>query len=129
MRISDGSSDVCSSDLRRPRARGERDRRRWPPAVAVVADPGADEPADGAAVAAADDDQLYPHHHRTVDPAPRAGAAADAAEPGARGPQPLPVAVRDEAGHQRRDRKIVVEGKSVSVRVDRGGRSLMKTHK
>src|SRR3546814_11465249 len=92
MRISDGSSDVCSSDLRRPRARGERDRRRWPPAVAVVADPGADEPADGAAVAAADDDQLYPHHHRTVDPAPRAGAAADAAEQGARGPQPLPFA-------------------------------------
>src|SRR3546814_9587719 len=60
MRISDWSSDVCSSDL-----------------------------------------QLHAHHHRAVDPAPRARAPADAAEPGARRLKFVPLAVRDGAGDQR----------------------------
>src|SRR3546814_8676507 len=89
------------ADGRRSGARGERTGRRWPPAVAVVADSGADEPADGAAVAAVDDDQFHPHYHRAVDPAPRARASADAAEPGAGRPQPVSLTVRDAAGPQR----------------------------
>ena len=85
-----------------PRAR--RHIRRRPPALAVAADPAADEPADGAAVDPADDDQLHPHHHRAVDPAPGDRPAADAAEPGAGRPLAVPDLVRDEAG-DRPDRR------------------------
>src|SRR3546814_15219556 len=75
MRISDWSSDVCSSDLLR--AGGRRDRRR-------------DAPGQ------------------------RRGAA-----PRRRGR-------RLRRGRRRTDRKSVVSGKSVSVRVDLGGRRIIK---
>src|SRR3546814_18071485 len=97
MRISDWSSDVCSSDL-------DVDVHE----LAVL---GVD--LDGARVA--------------VGP-----AVADAEHEV--GPEKGGVAVAvaglqaDHAGHQR-DRKRVVSGKSVSVRVDLGGRRFIKKKK
>src|SRR3546814_15123719 len=85
MRISDWSSDVCSSDLARRAAAAAqarlRDRfaRYFPPAAAQA----------------------------------RGGALARRAD-------------RRTAGRAGADRKSVVEGKSVSVRVDLGGRRIIK---
>src|SRR3546814_1563577 len=69
MRISDWSSDVCSSDLVGGAVRGrcvERKRgpRCTPAAVAVAAGPRPDDLAVGAASRHPDDDLLHPHHHR-----------------------------------------------------------------
>src|SRR3546814_20718796 len=103
MRISDWSSDVCSSDLRdltggRAHRRGDRrlletgrhDRHpRW-----------ARRPRDGVRAGVA--------LHLSVEP-------ADA--------HPGPGPGRDG----RTDRKSVVQGKSVSVRVDLGGRRIITT--
>src|SRR3546814_14153021 len=93
MRISDWSSDVCSSDLavRRPAAARGAGGDRLPAA------------ADGAIVR---------------------GGAGDGGGAG-RG-----IARRKAARHRGvgawRDRKSVVSGKSVSVRVDLGGRRIIK---
>src|SRR3546814_18331197 len=99
MRISDWSSDVCSSDL--PSGQGlidgadvrERPRRRR----TCVAG------RSGSAIDA--------------DPLPGAGRAAGSGEGG--------MTQADLAT----DRKSVVEGKSVSVRVDLGGRRIIKKEK
>src|SRR3546814_14032551 len=103
MRISDWSSDVCSSDLggggqERRGGRGDgRARDRRAERIAFV----------GAA-------RIVVFHGR------RARAARAAAQRSG-----------DEArsGGQRIDRKSVVEGKSVSGRVDPGGRRIMQKKK
>src|SRR3546814_20859613 len=107
MRISDWSSDVCSSDLR------------------IAAD------ADGRGLAQA---RIAGLEHRLIGQ--RAGARDDAdaalGEDVARHDADLAFAGRQQAGavgaDQARlaDRKSVVEGKRVSVRVDLGGRSIIK---
>src|SRR3546814_1469363 len=93
MRISDWSSDVCSSDL-----------RRHLPALHLgdAAEGVQDEDLDRFAVAAGLDGG-------------RAGVAGGGADDGGAG-----AAL---------DRKSVVEGKSVSVRVDLGGRRILKKQK
>src|SRR3546814_16479627 len=97
LRISDWSSDVCSSDLAdaavRPAARDHRGR-------------GVEEQRPGRRAAAAG--QCV---RELVHPVPCRGAAARGAEGNRRA--------------ARRDRKSVVSGKSVSVRVDLGGRRIL----
>src|SRR3546814_14891219 len=85
MRISDWSSDVCSSDLPEPARRFRHSRRRR---------------------------RLPPVQHR------KAGRRHLSHFDGGRG-----------LWSGRADRKSVVKGKSVSVRVDLGGRSLIKQKK
>src|SRR3546814_14890213 len=95
MRISDWSSDVCSSDLVEGRA--ER---------------GGETAPDPARPARA----LSGRRPRRVDP-----GGSDRRGPG------LPWnGARRLAPRKRQDRKSVVEGKSVSVRVDFGGRRIIK---
>src|SRR3546814_18042347 len=92
MRISDWSSDVCSSDLHRWRTRHERQGAR-----------------------------------QETRPQTRPGSAARAQGRGRRpgaGSQPRRQPAR--AAGRREDRKSVAEGKSVSVRVDLGGRRIIK---
>ena len=60
--------------------------------------PHPDEPADGVAVAAADDDQLHPDHHRVVAAASGARAPADTAQPGAGRAVAVPHAVHHANG-------------------------------
>src|SRR3546814_14057441 len=91
MRISDWSSDVCSSDL----CRGSRLRRR-------PADRRRSQPRSPAPV-------------RRHVPRQRSQARSDA--PGSR---------RAWRRAARQDRKSVVSGKSVSVRVNLGGRRIIK---
>src|SRR3546814_11367429 len=95
MRISDWSSDVCSSDLPDPLRR----RRR-------MSDPGDRRGGGGPAAAGGTGRRLVPRRLRA-------------------GPQSDDVG-RGGAG---RDRKSVVWGKSVSVRVDLGGRRLITKKK
>src|SRR3546814_15721658 len=90
MRISDWSSDVCSSDLHHNAGRERFDQHR-------------DVEAE------IDDRQIGNHAVGAQHPADRD-----------------PDHTRQTAQLQHRDRKSVVEGKSVSVRVDRGGRSVVK---
>src|SRR3546814_16844034 len=105
MRISDWSSDVCSSDLRRCRAGGHpprchRSRCRWPARL-----PNRDRAApirNRPFVARAGNDE-------TVGLALFAHQGVRSAQPG--------------------DRKSVVSGKRVSVRVDLGGRRVIKKKK
>src|SRR3546814_17129328 len=85
MRISDWSSDVCSSDLQDADGRGRPRGASRPP------------------------DPLQLQVER-----PRRG------RPAVRDPQSIGPRQREA------DRKSVVEGKSVSVRVDLGGRSIIK---
>src|SRR3546814_17113394 len=100
MRISDWSSDVCSSDLAVAQGRGGRSEPR-----------GAGDEAPAAAAAAGGD--------------ARGRSAAHGAGPaGARR-----LRAREPAGAARQDRKSVVWGKSVSVRVDLGGRRIIKQKK
>src|SRR3546814_12338688 len=87
MRISDWSSDVCSSDLL-----------------------AADRVDRGQHLAEIPGDRDLVHWKR--------GAAVLDPEPGG--------AAREVAGHRIEDRKSVVSGKSVSVRVDLGGRRILK---
>src|SRR3546814_14051996 len=89
MRISDWSSDVCSSDLvvrRRDRPPGRRRHQADADRTAVRPDQTGREP-------------------------PQAGPGDEPGHTGAAG---------------QADRKSVVEGKSVSVRVDLGGRRILK---
>src|SRR3546814_16377025 len=103
MRISDWSSDVCSSDLP-PAWRGVRlgVRERWSRAESARRGP------------------VYLQRHRP-DP-----------ECGDRGirfgvcPGNLRTAPSRQGSSQTRDRKSVVKGKSVSVRVDLGGSRIIK---
>src|SRR3546814_16170612 len=93
MRISDWSSDVCSSDLQ-PQGFPQRGREIRPPHAGEQRWP---QPVL---------DQLRenPRSHRKADVQPGRGSAAG-------------------------DRKSVVKGKSVSVRVDLGGRRIIKKKK
>src|SRR3546814_13288861 len=99
MRISDWSSDVCSSDLR-----GRRHAEPGEPRRAVR------------------DDIVVLEHPPLIagDRCPRRPAESGRDHPrhrlGKRNEQPL-------------DRKSVVQGKSVSVRVDLGGRRIIKKKK
>src|SRR3546814_11890099 len=101
MRISDWSSDVCSSDLARPR----RFHRQMDRA-------GGPRPA------------AHRRHRRRTRDARRGGAgdrAGIARGAGGTGQDRRPGYPRSRA-----DRKSVVSGKSVSVRVALGGRRIMK---
>src|SRR3546814_14869921 len=98
MRISDWSSDVCSSDL------GQR--VLWRRGAAHALGPDRHGPAAGA---------------RRVGTG-KAQAAAFRLLPA------VPLAA-DAARHAGADRKSVVSGKSVSVRVDLGGRRVIKKNK
>src|SRR3546814_18980555 len=93
MRISDGSSDVCSSDLVRP------------PAVAV----------EGGTAVLLQYGTRDPDVARGADVPPAVGVGVCDID-----------VVDDDLLRRVRDRKSVVEGKSVSVRVDSGGRRNIK---
>src|SRR3546814_18846549 len=99
MRISDWSSDVCSSDLDGGQIVAE--------AVDAV-ETGSEGGAAMSPLVVQD------------DPVPQSHEA-----PGHRGPQLL-VAGPAVHEHDQRDRKSVVEGKRVSVRVDFGGSPIIK---
>src|SRR3546814_20362601 len=106
MRISDWSTDVCSSDLL------DRGRR---PAVAV---PKTDRGFPGGTSAPA-------RRPRPGGGLPRLAAGRSAGMPPAR---PL-LAVGAANPGPGEDRKSVVAGKSVSVRVDPGGRGILTQKK
>src|SRR3546814_21072084 len=97
MRISDWSSDVCSSDL------SEDDRKA---SIAAVADGTVD---------------VITSSHDPRGPEDKRLPFADAA-PGMAGAETL---LALSLNLVREDRKSVVEGKSVSVRVDLGGRRII----
>src|SRR3546814_14774099 len=103
MRISDWSSDVCSSDL-----------FRLVRAVAADAGAGAKDRRDRRA-----DRRSRPHRPRARTARGRAGEA----------PADQRRRARGEAKGTCRDRKSVVEGKRGSGRVDLGGRRIIKTKK
>src|SRR3546814_19471513 len=101
MRISDWSSDVCSSDL---------------PSRGVGASALATGEATAAQATADAPSRIIPRRFR-----PRGrGGAGDAADVRENRSKSLPKCGCDI------DRKRVVSGKSVSVRVDLGGRSIIK---
>src|SRR3546814_19483549 len=106
MRISDWSSDVCSSDLPQP----DRDLAREQRCLATDHLAEEEHAHQGC-------DNFGDENHRIADQAARVelanGLDHGAAENGA---------IEQRNG----DRKSVVLGKSVSVRVDLGGRSLLK---
>src|SRR3546814_20866267 len=101
MRISDWSSDVCSSDLDARRSGGGVAADEFAPLRRGHRHGGAsqDRGVERGDIVAAE--------HGAVD---REGRAADGAG----------------AGGLKADRKSVVEGKGVSVRVDIGGRRILK---
>src|SRR3546814_11918458 len=112
MRISDWSSDVCSSDLRRSRGEGEANDEEC----------GAEPRGDASGI--------------------RGRLALRVGQPGAADPRagrndrPLPEDVRsllgagaDRGMGMRPDRKSGVDGKSGSVRVDLGGRRILNKKK
>src|SRR3546814_15381188 len=107
MRISDWSSDVCSSDLLT--VVGELER---------VAGEIHDDLSQASRVA------RQSRWHRVID-------RADQLQPFARrlDGQRIEHAVDDVAHVEREDRKSVVEGKRVSVRVDLGGRRIIQNKK
>src|SRR3546814_20593031 len=121
MRISDWSSDVCSSDLVDVVEAGDRDHRSEDLALHdLVVLQGAG------------------HHGRLVEEAvavggPAAGGDLDVLAAGGaldEAGDAVALARRDErADLVLADRKSVVSGKSVSVRVDFGGRRIIKTKK
>src|SRR3546814_20502803 len=105
MRISDWSSDVCSSDLRKG--------QRFVPELAV----------DEARIEAAS--RCDPRrHHRELERIDADIALSDDRVERVRGGPSLVV-----FPHLPRDRKRVVSGQSVSVRVDLGGRRIIKKKK
>src|SRR3546814_16581502 len=98
MRISDWSSDVCSSDL------GDVERP-----VELVRDP----------VGAGEVPARPPWDHGDLDVVAAGDPVRDLVD----------RAVAADHDEERRDRKSVVQGKSVSVRVDLGGRRIIKKKK
>src|SRR3546814_13097029 len=110
MRISDWSSDVCSSDLAGVRGllRGlhGNPRNLFRPRDRPGRGSDAARDTDGACA------NYHQHRFGAVDA--RRTTGADAVEPGR---------------CDRADRKSVVSGKSVSVRVDLGGRRIIKKKK
>src|SRR3546814_18222690 len=120
MRISDWSSDVCSSDLRGLHLRSRPRRplhRRTGTRPAPRRRRG--RPPDGAGRAA-----LGPSV-ATATPPP----VAPDLVPGSNGPPALPLVEGWMPERVRQDRKSVVAGKSVSVRVGVGGRRIIKKKK
>src|SRR3546814_17147653 len=111
MCISDGSSDVCSSDLRDDDAdqKGHQpdDRQRVDP---DALESGDDRAPANAATRANLGDEGDDHRAEKADDADEIGPHAD-------------------AGGAQLDRKSVGEGKSGYVRVDLGGRRLLKKKK
>src|SRR3546814_17032409 len=104
MRISDGSSDVCSSDLRRAHT------------IAQMHVSDAQEEEDGRGVGRADDGA----EQKRFEP----GQAEEVVRHRTDG------ARRKHAADRRQpDRKSAVTGKSVSVRGDLGGRRIINTKK
>src|SRR3546814_15571508 len=101
MRISDWSSDVCSSDLAKA-----ADEMVEPAPVVAGQHAGRDAKQEGAADG---------ERHHGIG---RAGAPDDARQ----------QVAADAVGAQQvlRDRKSVVEGKSVTIRVDPGGSRLIQ---
>src|SRR3546814_14728320 len=117
MRISDWSSDVCSSDLRRRAHRSRQPGAGFPVSLRSRA---TDRPQ-----AVRRDPRTRRYAGRIVS-APRRGIARRAAVRDAFAvPQGRLAAMPPRAG----DRKSGVQGKSVSVRVDLGGRRILKKKK
>src|SRR3546814_11083534 len=104
MRISDWSSDVCSSDLRRARSPARRSRALQPRSASRCA---AEPPSQQLDVYGSPGGRSRPCS--TARPAPPCGRGGLVQRP--------------------EDRKSVVEGKSVSVRLDLGGRRCIKKKK
>src|SRR3546814_12249868 len=105
MRISDWSSDVCSSDLHRPHTRPHRDAAYDHDGAIKPGNPGV------AWTGHAFPDQPF----RLIGPACRDNIA------------PVPLAPVGRAIPE--DRKTGVEGNSVSVRVNHGGRRMLQQTK
>src|SRR3546814_13658817 len=116
MRISDWSSDVCSSDLplahkraNLPGPDNERFRMSNPPSIrGTLLKIGA----------------VFGGPSYTTDPCQR--VASNIGELSQLGDNAL---LQEELRRKRADRKSVVSGKSVSVRVDLGGRRIIKKKK
>src|SRR3546814_20283596 len=118
MRISDGSSDVCSSDLgghaaRRQRARTPLGRAHGPQFPVQTLRRGNGDRSLGAGGRG----PFHGDHLHAQDNAGTARAGKGGGPGRRRRQSPL---------RPRRDRKSVVEGKRVSVRVNLGGRRIIK---
>src|SRR3546814_12952885 len=132
MRISDWSSDVCSSDLQITTQLTDIAQGGGPVTANVTPElAGAELAPDRKPRGAAD--RRPPAHaqtrgvvqrQRAIQNIRRLHVQGDQAETGGSA-HPAPVAKHPGLG-QPRDRKSVVEGKSVSVRVDLGGRRILK---
>src|SRR3546814_15302902 len=138
MRISDWSSDVCSSDLLSPtslRRRGVDGRPPLPrsrPLATRQARPGRAEPPSRPPTtterwACATPGSAALLRLRPGTQRPRAwGTALSRSRETSRGRE---TSRQPERTHRDRDRKSVGEGKSVAVREDIGGRRILKTKK
>src|SRR3546814_14104155 len=125
MRISDWSSDVCSSDLGRP---GGTER---PGVGAAAVEAGTVAGSQGGRLV--EEEQLGPAAP-AHDVAPHVAERAQAHDPGLGGPAPRQQCpgggVVDDAAVAGEDGRSVVEGRGLSGRVDLGGsRIINKTHK
>src|SRR3546814_16012645 len=109
MRISDWSSDVCSSDLDQGRGRQPRPPRHIVRIPARIEGPGVDRSA-------------------TIQNISPSGMALEAGLPVNPGKM-LTIHLEGLPPKEGRARKSVVEGKSVSVRVDLGGGRIIKKKK
>src|SRR3546814_13003946 len=129
MRISDWSSDVCSSDLRSRRCGGTAGSCSPTPSMArrsAAALPTSSPPTFNGS-------RNNGRRNKGLDPRRHGGARRERAggrllcQPRHRSPdfgrQPC------DRRHDGEDRKSVVEGKGVSVRVDLGGRRFIKKKK
>src|SRR3546814_15628831 len=145
MRISDWSSDVCSSDLRQKCVARRISRPRPAPqvgeAIVVREEADAERRGDTKRTEMRDEQSLeakparkeqpgehQPHHLFPHDPQPDFGAEDHARTQRRRrdldqGPE------RQRPDEDANDRKSVVEGKRVSVRVDDGGARIIKKKK
>src|SRR3546814_16693567 len=103
MRISDWSSDVCSSDLHNPDRPWRIETGNQIGERRAAGRPLLDQARDGVRIPIEDDADMAAPHETTDD------VSTHATEP--------------------EDRKSVVEGKGGSVRVDIGGRSIIKKKK
>src|SRR3546814_15870377 len=127
MRISDWSSDVCSSDLRAPMPADRGQGRDYARAVER-----ASRSAEAVLQARASGAPVLEHQRQALQ---RATQALEQIRPGAsRGlsaaMQRDPALLREAAaGRSGQGRKDVVEGKSVSVRVYIGGRRILQKKK